>query len=655
MAWLKKATVVFALAAIAVLLFVPCMSPVSASGLWGLPGEASADTSGSSAMGDWTVLLYLCGTDLETEGGAATDNLTELLNVDLPDGVRFAIQTGGTRSWMNDVVNSDVLQRWIVADNELVLLEELPLSSMGKAETLGGFLAWGTENFPAERNMVILWNHGGGSAVGISFDELYDYDGLSLAELNDGLEMANANFEIVGFDACLMATMETAAAVAPYGNYMVASEEYEPGGGWDYEALLSHLAENPDSDGLETGKAICDSYYRKCKTDGNEAMATLSVMDLSKTDALVDAFDHMAAEMTGATEEIASFQTFVQGAVRAENYGGNNDNEGYTNMVDLGDLVINTQNVLSETADRVLDALFDAVVYEVHGEQRASANGLSVFFPLGYDDDILNTYAPCSPSDEYVRFLEAATGWNAPSTYEVSASDSVFSRREDYGVSYVTYINDEDYFVLEFEQGIEAVSSVQFALFYMDYDYEEYMLLGFDNDIDAYWDEGVFIDNFRSVWMGLDGQYCAPVLIAENDQYNVYSVPILLNGEKTNLRCAFVWDEGEDGHYEVHGAWNGIDGATGMSARDIRKLRDGDEITLLFESENWETGESITYETGSFTVDGGVEFHEIELFDGDYLYMYYITDVFGNEYFSDSVFMEVKDGEINVYPAEENE
>lgn len=72
-----------------------------------------------------------------------------------------------------------------------------------------------------------------------------------------------------------MATLETAAAIAPYGNYMVASEEYEPGGGWDYLAYPQFIADNPGADGLAVGTAICDSYYAKCASQGTDDMATL--------------------------------------------------------------------------------------------------------------------------------------------------------------------------------------------------------------------------------------------------------------------------------------------------------------------------------------------------------------------------------------------
>lgn len=602
----------------------------------------------------WSVFLYLCGTDLESEGGAATQNIDELMQVNKSDNINVIIETGGTAKWQTEGIDPESLQRWELADGGLSLVDEQPLASMGDAQTLGDFLSWGVQSYPADKYMVVLWNHGGGSAAGVEFDELYDSDSLSLSELAQGLGAGGAAFEVIGFDTCLMASLENAAAIAPYGSYMVASEETEPGGGWDYTAWLQYMVDHPEESGLEIGTAICDSYYAKCEENEEGAMATLSVVDLATIPDLTDKFDAMASEMTGVTTDITSYQTFIQGIMRAENYGGNNDDEGYTNMVDLGDLAMNTESVLPETADALLDSLYNAVKYSVKGESRSEANGLSVYFPLALDNNELTVYADtAATSENYLRFIEAVSDWQVPQGAAESAPEvSAPVQQDDYQVQLETYIADDGYFALNITSGMEAVAAVKFSIYYMDYDYNEYMLLGVDNDIDGDWDNGSFADNFRGVWPTINGNYCAPTLLAETQDYNLYTIPILLNGEKTNLRAAYIWDTEEDGHFEIYGAWNGIDSDTGMSDRDIIQLKNGDEVTLLFDAVNWETGEENTYEMGSFVVNGDVVMQESALFDGDYLYQYIVTDVFGRDTYSDQVIMECKNGEISVYEAE---
>lgn len=612
--------------------------------------QQSAELPNEAAK--WTVLMYLCGTDLESNFGSATQNIAEMV-VDIPsDDVNVILQTGGTAQWQNDVVDPSAIQRWRVVEYDLELVDEQPLASMGDAQTLADFLVWGTENYPAEKTMVLFWDHGGGSAAGVAYDELYENDFLSLSELKAGLEAPGISYELVGFDTCLMATMELANILSPMANYMVASEELEPGSGWDYSAWLTQLYESPDTGGAALGRVICDSYYEKCALSGNEAMATLSLIDLKKLPALMESFEAMVGEMSGITSDITTYRDFVQGAMRAENYGGNNDNEGYTNMVDLGDLAMNTVSVLPQTADNVLTALFDAVVYSVKGESRSEANGLSVFFPLAFDDDMLTSYAlKAMPSAGYVRFIEGISGWTAPSDIQAPQLESAVSK-DEYTLEYETYLDDESMFNLSVTGGLETVASVAFDLYYMDYEYNEYMLLGRDNDITADWDSGLFTDNFRGVWPIINGFYCSLTLLEENENYNLYSIPVMLNGEKTSLRAAYVFDENGGGAFEVYGAWNGIDGETGMSSRNIVKLKDGDEVTLLFDCYNWDTGETQTYQIGSFTVDGPVLMVESLLYNGDYAYSFTITDIFGETYTTDSVIMECIDGEISVYETE---
>ena len=89
--------------------------------------------------------------------------------------------------------------------------------------------------------MLLLWDHGGGSVGGVCFDEVYYNDSLDLNELGEGLSMAEEPFELIGFDACLMATLETAETASPYAKYMVASEEIVPGRGWSYDALAEYI------------------------------------------------------------------------------------------------------------------------------------------------------------------------------------------------------------------------------------------------------------------------------------------------------------------------------------------------------------------------------------------------------------------------------
>lgn len=83
------------------------------------------------------------------------------------------------------------------------------------------------------------------------------------------------------------------------------------------------------------------------------------------------------------------------------------------------------------------------------------------------------------------------------------------------------------------------LTSIGFSLMYVDEENDQMLYLGTDNDMTADWDNGVFYDNFRGVWGAIDGHIVYMELSYEGDDYNLYSVPILLNDEEYNLQVAY--------------------------------------------------------------------------------------------------------------------
>ena len=136
-----------------------------------------------------------------------------MMQVKLPENVKVVIQTGGASKWQNDQVKTDRIQRYEYSGDTLTLKDETEQASMGDPETLKGFLNYAEENYPADHKMLLFWNHGGGSVSGVSFDENYEMDSLVLDEISAVMKDVYGDkkpFEVVGFDTCLMATVDTA-------------------------------------------------------------------------------------------------------------------------------------------------------------------------------------------------------------------------------------------------------------------------------------------------------------------------------------------------------------------------------------------------------------------------------------------------------------
>ena len=213
------------------------------------------------AEDSWTILVYICGSDLESESALATQNMQEMISAYTSPNIRFLVETGGASAWNNGASPLE-LDRFLITEGRSMIVDRQPLASMAESNTLRDFLRWGIAAYPSDHFALVLWDHGSGSINGVCFDELYDSDSLSLRDIGNALggvsDLLPNGLAFIGFDACLMSTVETAAILAPYAHYMVASQEIEPGSGWDYAAIGHFLSAKPGADPADVCAAICD-------------------------------------------------------------------------------------------------------------------------------------------------------------------------------------------------------------------------------------------------------------------------------------------------------------------------------------------------------------------------------------------------------------
>ena len=628
-------------------------------------GDEAADGSTPDAApvfqagdGSWAVYWYLCGSDLETNGGFATTDLSEMMEVQLPENVNVVIQTGGAAVWQNDQMDPEKLQRWLYNSEGLQLIEEQDTANMGDAQTLYEFLAFANENYPADKVAVTFWNHGGGSVGGAAFDELHGLDSLDLAEMYQAFDAVwpaddeNPALELVGFDTCLMATVDVASTFQGFAKYLVASEEVEPGNGWLYSGWLGALAENTDMDGAALGTAICDTYYQGCEAVGTQEQTTLSVTDLSKLDPLLEAYESFGQEaFAAAAEDSGFFAELGRAAAQSENYGGNTREQGYTNMVDLGHLARQTAWMLP-SAQSVCNALADCVLYQVGGPYRAEATGLSCYYSYNGDVDDLNGYIGVGESTAFKHlYAYELTGELAEDGEEYLSSLNIGELPERVTLADMDWdgapldLDDEGTSFLTLgPEANDVLAGIGFSLFYVDEAGDQMLLLGTDNDLSADWENGVFYDNFRGVWGALDGHLVYMELSFEGEDYNLYSVPILLNGEAYNLQVAYDFSTEE---WNILGASQGLD-ESGMASKELRLLAEGDVITTIWKAATFTGDDDFEmYAAEELTVTANTAFGEAPLFDGSYSMVFEMWDAAGNYAYSDAVTFDCAGGEIS--------
>ena len=621
--------------------------------------------------GDWTIFVYLCGSDLESDGGAASSDIEEAFAARGSGQVKVVYQTGGSYFWYQNI-NENRVQRYLLEDGDLTLVDEKPEANMGTASTLADFLSWGVSNYPSERMGLILWDHGSGSINGVCFDEQYDYDSLTLGELDHALnqvyDQMTDRFEFIGFDACLMSTLETANVLTPYARYMYASQEMEPGSGWDYTSLLNNLAANPDQDGVQLGEKVCREYYDHCADYGfgSQRSATFSIIDLSKIDDVLISMN----EAFRVVYEQGDLGDVTRAVLEADSFGGNSVSEGYSNMLDLGNML----DQLSGYGQEVRDAsqtLQSCVLYTMNGRLHKNASGLSVYYPVSIQgSEELKIFSQICPSNYYYALIDKIAygaengsaadydnstllsdmadinewlGEESGFTGDVSTNAGEFADIEigQMGVSDI-YFDEDGIYTVSFDNMDElayACCSVG-----MDDDADGFFYLGTTEEVIYDIDRNCVTDNFDGLWPCINDNLLALELVNTTDSCSIYTCNVLLNDEiETNLRIEYDWEYDE---WSVIGIWDGIDEETGMASREVYELQEGDVITPAYywfsvdDDEDWYYGDDIV-------VDGDLEITYEYLPEGVYYYCFELHDIYGNVYYTPFTLQYVdEDGEV---------
>lgn len=361
-----------------------------------------------------TVMVYMVGSDLESNYGSASADLNEMLSAkpDL-DNNNIVVFTGGASDWQLPGIDAEKSYVLKLKEDDFYIEEELDSCNMGDASNLADFINYCYENYDTDKYSLILWNHGAGPVVGFGMDENYT-DILSLPELQKALDSsvgkADKKLELIGFDACLMSSLEVADALSPYSNYLVSSQETEPGWGWNY-AFLSELSE-PGMNGAGLGKEIIDSYMDYCdevfkQYPKYQADVTLSCMDLTKYDDTEKTFSDFFSEVDGSLTT-DTFPEVVRERSQLRTFGNFTTDYNYS-LVDSVKLVEQLcDNDNEDEAKKAIDALDDMMVY--NKTNMSNANGVSICFPYNGESDYeeaylkVNEYIDFSP--EYTRFLK---------------------------------------------------------------------------------------------------------------------------------------------------------------------------------------------------------------------------------------------------------
>ncbi len=639
----------------------------------------------------YTIMIFMCGTDLETNYGMASADLREILNADISDKVNIIVETGGTERWKTGGISSSTNQRYKCANGRLVLLEgDLGAKPMTDPATLTDFIKYCKANYKANRYALIFWDHGGGSINGYGYDQKFPNTSMTLDKIDTALKNAKCEFDFIGFDACLMATMENALMLSRYSDYMIASEETEPGIGWHYTDWISDISENTSISTVDIGKKIIDDFVETCGSECPRDMTTLSIVDLAELSGTAPGVFNAFANSTKELIDSKSYEIVSEARGAAREFG-------QTVKIDQIDLVHFAQGIGTGEADAMVKVLKQSIKYNRTSRSITNANGLSIYFPyqrlsglntmlstynkIGMDEGYSNciksfanleaggqiaTSGSSSPLDSLLGNLIPSGGETGTGSDMISSLLGSFIGGGDFSsilgksaagkewidtdrimdsVGYYEqhYIDSSHIKLTEKNDGLivklseaewELVQDVNLNVFFDDG--EGFIDLGLDNvfEID---DEGGLKIDYDGTWLTIDGHIISYYFLSSGEDINDFTgrVPALLNGQRVDI--ILVFDNGNpDG--AVAGARIVYSGETGTAAKGLVEIKKGDKIDFICDYYTYDGEFEDSYLLGEqLVVDGDLEVSNMSVGDAKCKVTYLLTDIYNNTYWTPAV------------------
>lgn len=518
-----------------------------------------------------TVLVYMDGSDLESDYGAAAEDLKEMeqaVHDAEMDGetLRVVVEAGGASQWQYETMQDKKYGRFCISQEGIQQEKELEIRNMGSADTLADFINYGVQSYPAEHYGLVLWNHGAGQIEGFGRDNNFEAASLPLESIKDAMEASvmKTPFDFISLDACLMGNLELVSLLRDRADYLIASEELEPQNGYDYDwlrAIGKERKESSGSLGKVVGEAMLSSY--EVSNADNDYKLTLSLINVDAYDAFHDTFHQVIENVLEQADEDLYRQL---GQLRKKLQGFGSRQEGMApEIVDLMDLM-EVMGELQENQElyKLAEEQFMELVPEKYtkGYQEEPC-GLSIYLPSGSNEWLQNDMAVydemtfCETYRELLRHYrdyllqENNMEWRTPS------------------------INKKKIRLKVEADQVDDIAGAYLATFCQTEDGISYLL---STDSDVAINRKGFLEAIPvETYWGLQGQVLCLVEILNTEQYTEYHAPVLYNDELCMMIIGFEEDH-PDGV---------ICGVTPMKiSKQEYEIQEGDHIVPLYPLED---------------------------------------------------------------------
>ena len=600
--------------------------------------------------------------------GCATMDIEEITSQKWSDNINIVIQAGGATKWDNAMINPNKTQRFEYKNGELKEVANLALQDSCDPDTLADFMSFCDENYPADHRILVLWDHGGG-AFGYGVDDIFS-SGMTIADIGKALSSnytANPetpHFDIIGFDACLMASTEVAHSLFGYGKYLTASEETEPCFGWQHDSYLQSMTDNPSMCPAQVAESIANAYSdsyakRVANISGNFSPfdTTFSVIDINNAENAYKAYSEL--NKTLLKDSINDISTLAKISTSAENSTrfGSAVYDIY-NTIDLGNYMSSLSEYYPNECEKVLDYLNSAVIYSRSSGFLSDSTGLSIYFPVTltsaqatyYFLEYVNSICQDKPTRALYfykasgtlnsEFQEFATSQNMGQAKSINTS--ALKSLQNNEIS----IQDNSYSLNLTSEQLEATQSVQLEL--SKYDENSNTLTSYGTLPFAELKDNSANSKFAGKAVTLDGIPLQSEVIAETDSAISFRSKVKFNKEIRYLLYSYNRHLGE---FTITGLSPTLQSEETNESihiidKTITSLQFGDIILPIYDEINLENN-SISSSTGKaikFSANSTISMQELQ--DGEYLSSLQISDIRGDKFYSQIVQHSIQDGAI---------
>lgn len=396
---------------LALCLALPALAELPSIG-GGNSGGVNLEGSGqfTAEKGDVTLMIYMIGSNLESDYGCASADIMEIAQSGADFGsLNVVVAAGGATKWQELSVGAGEVGIGTIkrsTGETGIIWDQRVKGSISSVSMLNYFLNYAYTTYPAKGYALVFWNHGGGPIVGFGHDEVSD-NLFSLKQLSSALKnspFAQEPLIWLGFDACLMGSFEVLSAMVPFTDCIIFSEETEPGRGWDY----SFVGEAQFSwSGRLAAERICDHYAEMMEKTGDPYTISVALCGTPNVpESLLDTI--FSVDIT------ADLKTKLAKAVYAtRSFGLVSSNSTYDlyDLADFTDKICDYWNISEESARQLKYAANLVISY--NRSNIPGAHGLSFYFPLYTDPakvGAIDVYDSLSLCNNYRNFLKTTHG-----------------------------------------------------------------------------------------------------------------------------------------------------------------------------------------------------------------------------------------------------